>query len=138
MVGDLASLRPRSFPGGLCEEEESPIEAALRETWEELGIKPSLIDVLGVLTEVRDSVTVSGLRPHALCMWSTCVCVCVCVCACVCTLQRRTRGRTHVTPVLAHVMQDDIIDHLTINHSEVGTASQCVCQCVEGSLSISR
>ena len=52
-----------SFPGGLCEEGENPINAAIRETWEELGIKPDLIDILGALTELPDSVTVSGAAP---------------------------------------------------------------------------
>ena len=54
-----------------------------------------------------------------------CVCVCLCVrvcmhtCVCMYMLQRRSRARTHITPVMAHVMQDDVIDHLTINPSEV-------------------
>lgn len=37
------------FPGGRIEEEETPIEAAVRETYEEVGLKVSLSSVLGVL-----------------------------------------------------------------------------------------
>jgi 8-oxo-dGTP pyrophosphatase MutT (NUDIX family) len=39
-----------SFPGGQCEPEESPLDAALRETHEELGIAPEKIRILGELT----------------------------------------------------------------------------------------
>lgn len=39
-----------SLPGGQCEPEESPLDAALRETHEELGIAPKKIRVLGQLT----------------------------------------------------------------------------------------
>ena len=37
------------FPGGKMEGSESPEECALRETWEELGIPPKSIQVLGRL-----------------------------------------------------------------------------------------
>ena len=37
------------FPGGKLEGEESPRECALRETWEELGIPPERVRVLGEL-----------------------------------------------------------------------------------------
>ena len=37
------------FPGGKMESSESPEECALRETWEELGIPPKSIQVLGRL-----------------------------------------------------------------------------------------
>ena len=39
-----------SFPGGQCEPNESPLEAGLRETYEELGISPEKIKILGELT----------------------------------------------------------------------------------------
>jgi len=41
-----------SFPGGTCHPEDaSPQEAALRETWEEVGIRPEDVDVLGALDD---------------------------------------------------------------------------------------
>jgi len=41
-----------SFPGGVCHPEDgSPREAALRETWEEVGIRPDDVDVLGELDD---------------------------------------------------------------------------------------
>lgn len=43
-----------SFPGGRCEEQDaSPIETALRESREEVGLDPSQIEVLGLLPEYR-------------------------------------------------------------------------------------
>jgi len=39
-----------SFPGGQCEPDENPLDAALRETHEELGIDPEKIRILGELT----------------------------------------------------------------------------------------
>ncbi len=36
-----------AFPGGSIDEGESVVDAALRETWEEIGLEPSLVDVLG-------------------------------------------------------------------------------------------
>lgn len=46
-----ASLRRQPgevcFPGGRMEPEETPVETALRETWEELSIPPEDIEVLG-------------------------------------------------------------------------------------------
>ncbi len=41
-----------SLPGGRIEAGESPVDAALREAWEELAIVPADLDVLGVLTPV--------------------------------------------------------------------------------------
>ncbi len=41
-----------SFPGGVCQPEDpSPLETALRETWEEVGIPPDQVNVLGVLDD---------------------------------------------------------------------------------------
>lgn len=49
-----------SFPGGTRDPEDaSPLHAALRETWEELGIPPDRVEVLGMLDE---SPTVTGFR----------------------------------------------------------------------------
>jgi 8-oxo-dGTP pyrophosphatase MutT (NUDIX family) len=38
-----------SFPGGKMDDDETPIEAALREADEEIGLAPSGVDVLGAL-----------------------------------------------------------------------------------------
>jgi 8-oxo-dGTP pyrophosphatase MutT (NUDIX family) len=43
-----------SFPGGRCEERDaSPIETALREAQEEVGLSPGQVEVLGLLPEYR-------------------------------------------------------------------------------------
>jgi 8-oxo-dGTP pyrophosphatase MutT (NUDIX family) len=42
------------FPGGTIESaDESPVETALREAWEEIGITPDRVEVLGGLSPVR-------------------------------------------------------------------------------------
>lgn len=47
-----------SFPGGGLEDGESPLDAALRETQEEIGVGPQDVEVLGALDE--EEVSVSG------------------------------------------------------------------------------
>ena len=43
-----------SFPGGRCEEgDQAPVHTALRETQEEIGLDPALVEVLGLLPEYR-------------------------------------------------------------------------------------
>jgi len=46
-----------AFPGGKAEPGESPVDAALRESFEELALNPSAVEVVGALEEYR---TVSG------------------------------------------------------------------------------
>ena len=42
-----------SFPGGACQaEDKDRVETALRETWEEVGIAPQDVDLLGMLDDV--------------------------------------------------------------------------------------
>lgn len=49
-----------SFPGGMRDPKDSDaLSTAIRETWEEVGIDPSTIQVLG---ELDDLLTVSGFR----------------------------------------------------------------------------
>ena len=44
-----------SFPGGRMESRDpTPLAAALRETWEEVGIRPDTVEVLGHLDDARD------------------------------------------------------------------------------------
>jgi 8-oxo-dGTP pyrophosphatase MutT (NUDIX family) len=47
-----------SFPGGMTEpEDEGPVATALREAQEEIGLDPSLVDVVGA---IDDQITVTG------------------------------------------------------------------------------
>jgi 8-oxo-dGTP pyrophosphatase MutT (NUDIX family) len=52
-----------SFPGGRIEPGEGPLEAALRESQEEVGLDPALVDVLGQLDETLVLATGFRLTP---------------------------------------------------------------------------
>ena len=52
-----------SFPGGRLEAGESPWEAALRESEEELGIPPSVVRPLGALSEILVGVSGFAMAP---------------------------------------------------------------------------
>ena len=42
-----------SFPGGKIEDNETPLETALRETYEEVGIPPEQVEILGYLKPTK-------------------------------------------------------------------------------------
>lgn len=56
-----------AFPGGRIDPGETPMETALRETWEEIGIAPEKIEVLGSLSELF--VDVSGFLIQPFVGW---------------------------------------------------------------------
>lgn len=56
-----------AFPGGVVEEGESILEAALREAREEIGLDPLSVEPLGHLTPV--DVHVTGFRIHPVVGW---------------------------------------------------------------------
>ncbi|HQA30956.1 MAG TPA: CoA pyrophosphatase [Propioniciclava tarda] len=58
-----------AFPGGRIEPEESPVQAALREASEEVGIEASGVEVLGELPPA--SVMASGFDVHTIVAWWT-------------------------------------------------------------------
>ena len=52
-----------SFPGGRCDPGESPVETALRETYEEIGLDPSRPQVVGELEHMSTIVSRSYIVP---------------------------------------------------------------------------
>ncbi len=56
-----------SLPGGVMNRDESLNETALRETMEEIGIDPNLIDIFGNLSPLH--VKVSGFEIHPFVGW---------------------------------------------------------------------
>jgi 8-oxo-dGTP pyrophosphatase MutT (NUDIX family) len=58
-----------SFPGGLADDGEPPAAAALRETEEELGLKPSEVELLGSLPVVHTHVSGIMIVPFVGMLW---------------------------------------------------------------------
>ena len=56
-------------PGGRLEQGETALETALRETWEEIGVGPESIEILGSLSELF--VDVSGFLIQPFVGWLT-------------------------------------------------------------------
>jgi 8-oxo-dGTP pyrophosphatase MutT (NUDIX family) len=56
-----------AFPGGRIEKGETALETALRETWEEIGVLPGQIEILGTLSELY--VQVSRFQIHPFVGW---------------------------------------------------------------------
>lgn len=51
------------FPGGRIEAGESPIEAAIREAWEEVALPPEFVEVIGGLPPVTTRVRTNWIVP---------------------------------------------------------------------------
>jgi 8-oxo-dGTP pyrophosphatase MutT (NUDIX family) len=56
-----------ALPGGERESQEEPVECALREAWEEIGLAPEQVQVLGLLTPIE--IPVSGFRVSTIVGW---------------------------------------------------------------------
>jgi len=52
-----------ALPGGRVEKGESAVETALRETYEEIGVKPEHIEILGTLSELYVEVSNFLIQP---------------------------------------------------------------------------
>jgi 8-oxo-dGTP pyrophosphatase MutT (NUDIX family) len=58
-----------SFPGGLADDGEPPAAAALREAEEELGLRPSDVELLGALPAVHTHVSQIMIVPFVGMLW---------------------------------------------------------------------
>jgi 8-oxo-dGTP pyrophosphatase MutT (NUDIX family) len=58
-----------SFPGGLADRDEAPAATALREAEEELGLKPSEVELLGALPPVHTHVSGILIVPFVGMLW---------------------------------------------------------------------
>lgn len=52
-----------ALPGGQVEQGETALETALRETWEEIGVPPQKVEILGTLSELYVGVSGFLVRP---------------------------------------------------------------------------
>lgn len=52
-----------SFPGGKLDPGETPVQAALRETWEEVGVDPSDVEVVGSFPDLWLSPSRNAVTP---------------------------------------------------------------------------
>jgi 8-oxo-dGTP pyrophosphatase MutT (NUDIX family) len=52
-----------SFPGGRVDPGESLVDAALREAWEEVGLDPALVEVIGTLTPLTTYTSAALVNP---------------------------------------------------------------------------
>ena len=52
-----------AFPGGRCEEDETPVETALREAHEEVGLLPATVEIVGHLTPIVTMASQSAIWP---------------------------------------------------------------------------
>ncbi len=52
-----------SFPGGRVDSGETLVQAALREAWEEVGIEPASVEVIGTLTPLTTYSSASLINP---------------------------------------------------------------------------
>ncbi len=60
-----------ALPGGRIEANETVVDTALRETWEEIGVSSSDIEILGELSDFY--VEVSRFQIHPIVGWLTCL-----------------------------------------------------------------